>query len=79
MVCQRLFDAPSLFVFTLFTLPIMHFSVYVLERFLAISAYVLEEKSLFSAYVLERFRVISAYVLENIIIYTLIIQLDTEV
>ena len=68
MVCQRLFDAPSLFVFTLFTLPIMHFSAYVLERFLAISAYVLEEKSLFSA-----------YVLENIIIYTLIIQLDTEV
>ena len=79
MVCQMLFDAPSLFVFTSFILPFMHTSAYVLERFWVIPAYVLEEKTLFSAYVLERFRVISAYVLENIIIYTLIIQLDTEV
>ena len=57
MVCQKFFDAPSLFVFTPFALSFMHIF----------------------AYVLERFRVISAYVLENIIIYTLIIQLDTEV
>lgn len=46
----------------------MHIYAYVLERFWVIPAYVLEEKSLFSA-----------YVLEILIIYTLIIQLDTEV
>ena len=68
MVCQKFFDAPSLFVFTPFALSFMHIYAYVLERFWVIPAYVLEEKSLFSA-----------YVLENIIIYTLIIQHDTEV